>query len=820
MTIIRNLIRRTFLNNQLDFRVRLFNVLAMAGALISLFIVVSGIIAGVSIINILTSLASMLLSCGLLYYSYQSGKYQICYLITIVAIFMVLFPIMFFSAGGYHSGMPCFFVFAVLFTIFMLEGKKGLITSAVELVIYVGCCLYAYLYPEIVTAFATEEDILIDILIGFLCASVALGITMFLHFGMYNRQQRELESARKEALRLSEIKSTFLASMSHEIRTPINVMLGMNEMVLRESEEEQIIGFARNIQNAGKTLLTLINNILDVSKIESGKMEVLEEVYRVSELVRDLSVIGSERSAKKGLEFNLEIDETLPTELEGDFIHIKQVAVNFISNAVKYTQKGSVTLAFSQKPGRVPEEIRLCIAVTDTGIGIHEDEQVSLFDAFTRVDLPAHRDIEGTGLGLAIAKELTQLMDGSIRMRSIWGEGSTFTVEIPQAVRNPMPLGRIATLGAEASIDMSEESFVAPQGCILVVDDNAENLQVIKALLRRTLLQVDTASSGRDCLQKLREKQYHAVLLDYMMPEMDGIETYHHIRYDLADAVTPIIALTANTVTGAEEMFYREGFTGYLPKPVMWKALEDALLACLPEQIVNRTVHDKTIQYPQAQEALEKELLQYDISLRDGLRYLGGDLRQYLKLAGFFIENYQASREDTAMLLRQENWSGLMYPVHSLKSKAKAIGAHALHDMAARLEKRCMAGDGEYIRCGMPLLYLQWARAIEGLHTSAVIRMNSLLPPMEEEGEGAAAPTAQALLACIRSYRRADAENMVDRMLATSGDQAKHSGLTQVRDAVNALDFEEAENLLLTLMQAWDVDKRRAAHRSRASVVS
>ena len=819
MTIIRNLIRRTFLNKQLDFRVRLFNVLAMAGALISLVIVVSGIIAGVGIINIVTSFASVLLSCGLLYYSYRTGQYQICYLITIVAVFMVLFPILFFSAGGYHSGMPCFFVFAVLFTIFMLEGKKALITSMVELVIYVACCLYAYSHPEFVTAFATEEDILTDILIGFLCVSVALGITMFLHFGMYNRQQRELESARKEALRLSEIKSTFLANMSHEIRTPINVMLGMNEMVLRESEEEQITGFARNIQNAGKTLLTLINNILDVSKIESGKIEVLEEVYRVSELIRDLSVIGSERSAKKGLEFCLEIDETLPAELEGDFIHIKQVAVNFISNAVKYTETGSVTLAISQKPGRVPEEILLCISVVDTGIGIREDEQVSLFDAFTRVDLPAHRDIEGTGLGLAIAKELTQLMDGRIRMHSIWGEGSTFTVEIPQAVRNPMPLGRVATLGAEASIGMSEESFVAPQGCILVVDDNAENLQVIKALLRRTLLQVDTASSGPECLKRLREKQYHAVLLDYMMPEMDGIETYRRIRNDLADDVTPVIALTANTVAGAEEMFCREGFTAYLPKPVMWKALEDALLSCLPKQIVSRAAQTRATAYPQVQEELGKELLQYDISLQDGLKYLGGDLRQYLKFARFFTENYQASREDTAMLLRQENWNGLMYPVHSLKSKAKAIGAHALHDMAARLEKRCMTGDGEYIRRGMPLLYLQWERAVDGLQTS-VIRMDSLLPPEEEEGEEAAAPAAQALLTCIRSFRHADAENIVNRMLAVSGDQAKHSGLTEVRDAVNALDFEEAENLLLTLMQAWEADKTRATHQSRASVVS
>ena len=805
MTMLLDLIRRTFLNKQLDFRVRLFNVLAMAGALIGLIITVSGIMAGVSIMNVATNFASMLLSCALLYYSYQSGKYQICYLITIIAIFMVLFPIMFFSAGGYHSGMPSFFVFAVLFTIFMLEGKKAFITSAIELVIYIGCCLYAYLHPEIVTSFATEADILIDILIGFLCVSIALGITMFLHFGMYNRQQRELESARKEALRLSEIKSTFLANMSHEIRTPINVMLGMNEMVLRESDSEQITGFARNIQNAGKTLLTLINNVLDVSKIESGKMEVLEEVYRLSELVRDLSVIGSERAGKKGLEFCLEIDETLPAELEGDFIHIKQVAVNFLSNAVKYTQSGSVTLAFAQKPGRVPGEILLCTSVTDTGIGIREEEQSGLFDAFTRVDLPAHRNIEGTGLGLAIAKELTQLMDGCIRMDSIWGKGSTFAAEIPQIVRDAMTLGKFAAFGPDACADHAEESFLAPEGHILVVDDNAENLQVVKALLKRTLLQVDTASSGLECMKKLQEKQYHAVLLDYMMPEMDGIETYRRIRGDLADDITPVIALTANTVAGAKELFHREGFTAYLSKPVMWKELETALLSCLPERLVTRTTQACIEAYPEVREKLEKELLEYDIFLQDGLRYLNGDFRQYLKLAGFFTENHQSSLEDTKMLLRQGNWNALMYPVHSLKSKAKAVGAHALHDMAARLEKRCMAGDGEYVRCGMPLLYLQWERAAEGL-TAAVLYAKACMPAAETEEETPAS-TVQELLAAIRAFRRAEAEHVINRMLASADDAATHAGLTEVRDAVNTLDFEEAEHLLCTLLQRRETDK-------------
>ena len=813
-----DLIRRTFLSRQLDFRVRLFNVLAIAGALISLILAVAGIFTGAGYVNIAANLASMLLSCGLLRYSYQSGNYQLCYLITIVAIFMVLFPVLFFSAGGYHSGMPCFFVFAVLFTIFMLDGKRAFAIGAAELVLYTGCCLIAYYRPEFVKAFASEEDILIDIMIGFLCVSVSLGITMFLHFGMYNRQQRELESARKEALRLSEIKSAFLANMSHEIRTPINVILGMNEMVLRESDSEQITGFAGNIQNAGKTLLTLINNILDVSKIESGKMEVLEEAYPLADLIRDLSVIGGERAAKKGLDFLLEIDETLPTELCGDFIHVKQVVVNFLSNAVKYTESGSVTLSFCKKPGRLPEDILLCVTVTDTGIGIRKEDQAGLFDAFTRVDLPAHRNIEGTGLGLAIARQLTQLMDGSIRMRSVWGEGSAFSAEIPQTVRNAMPLGKSPVPGAASIPARAEESFVAPKGRILAVDDNAENLQVIRELLRRTLLRVDTASSGRECLQMLEEKQYHAVLLDYMMPDMDGIEVFRGIRSAFSGFSTPVIALTANAVAGAEEMFRKEGFTAYLSKPVMWKALEDALLACLPAELVSRTVPAGPAVYPRARQELEKELAQHDISLRDGLKYLCGDLRQYLKLAGFFAENYQDSRAETERLFRRENWSALVHPVHSLKSKAKALGAFALHDTAARLEKRCMTGDGEYIRCAMPLLSLQWGRAADGLN-AALLRANALLPPEDARAE-TDPPTAQALLKCIHAFRRADAEAMINRMLASAVRQTEHAALTEVKDAVNALDFEEAENLLLALMDERSRDPASAGRQPCAEAVS
>ena len=469
-------VKERFFSKHLGFRVRLFNVLAMAGTIISILMAVSVLFTQVGIENFLLNLFSAGLSYGLLVYSYRTGKYQLCYLITIIVVFMLLFPILFFISGGYHSGMPSFFIFAVVFTVFMLEGKIALIMSALEMILYVGICIFAYFNSHTVNFLQTEADILLDSVIAFATVSISLGITMYLHFRMYNVQRLELEKAKEEALALSEVKTRFLANMSHEIRTPINVMLGMNEMIMRESQSVQISRYAANIQNAGKTLLTLINNILDVSKMESGKLDLVKESYKMIELISDLAMIGQESAAKHGIMFSTEADQYLPSILYGDFIHIKQVVMNFLSNAVKYTKEGSVTLSFSQK--NIDDWIILCIRVKDTGIGIDKNKQEYLFEAFTRGDLPAHSNIEGTGLGLAIAKELTGLMDGKIYVDSILGSGSIFTVEIPQRIEDSTPIG--IWKFEQSAVRLEESSFIAPKGNILIVDDNKENLEVIK----------------------------------------------------------------------------------------------------------------------------------------------------------------------------------------------------------------------------------------------------------------------------------------------------------------------------------------------------
>jgi len=299
MKAFRQMLAERYFGKHLDLRVRLFNTLALGGILISLTMAVSTLFTGAGPIHFLVNMILALVSFGLLFYSRKTGNYQVSYLLTVICIFLILFPAAFFVSDGYRGGMPTFFVFAVTISVFMLRGRTALIVTGLELALYVGLCVFAYLYPDSVQHFASEVDMLQDIILSFVTVSISLGIIMHYHFRLNYEQQKELEKAREEALALSRVKTMFLTNISHEIRTPINVVLGMNEMILRESTSDQIRRYASNIQIAGKTLLSLINNVLDLAKIESGKLELSKENYKTADLIFDLVVIGRESAARR-----------------------------------------------------------------------------------------------------------------------------------------------------------------------------------------------------------------------------------------------------------------------------------------------------------------------------------------------------------------------------------------------------------------------------------------------------------------------------------------------------------------------------------------
>jgi len=392
----------------------------------------------------------------------------------------------------------------------------------------------------------------------------------------------------REAQRANAAKSTFLASMSHEIRTPINAILGMDEMILRESGEDQIVSYAGDIQNAGKTLLSIINDILDFSKIEEGKMEIIPAQYDLSSLVNDLVNMTRQRAEDKGLRFVVEVDENIPHLLTGDELRIRQCALNVLTNAVKYTEKGSVTLRVGYE--KINEDrILLKLSVTDTGIGMKPEDMARLFSPFERIEEKRNRAIEGTGLGMSITKQLLALMDSKLDVESVYGEGSTFSFAVEQPVVSREPIGSFAgRYAAGAARNAYRELFHAPEARILVVDDTPVNLAVIRGLLKKTRVQVVTAESGKEALRLAAREPFDAFFIDHMMPDMDGIETLRELKKLPGLAEKPCVALTANAISGAREMYLEAGFSDYLAKPVDGAKLEKLLLKYLPKEKVQK----------------------------------------------------------------------------------------------------------------------------------------------------------------------------------------------------------------------------------------
>lgn len=787
-------IKNKLLGKHLEFRVRLFNVLAMAGTLISFSVCMTGNVNHAGSMNIVINGVSTVLSFSLLYYSYISGRYQFCYMVTIIGIFLVLFPVLFFSAGGYLSGMPSFFIFAVLFTVFMLEGKKAFIMSALELITYVVICLIAKEYPQTVNWFNNDAKVLIDVIIAFVLVSVSLGICMAIHFRMYNQQQKDLREA-------SEAKSRFLANMSHEIRTPINVILGMNEVILRESDSERIKGYSLNVRSAGRMLMTLINNILDLSTIEKGRLEIKEEHYEVAVLIDALSVIGEEYAKKHGLHFTTAADENIPRMLSGDDTHIRQIISNFLGNSAKYTEHGSIRLSFSVSQTDDEEEVILCIAVTDTGIGIKQENMPHIFDAFMRLDTQTNQYIEGSGLGLAIAKEYADKMGGHIEVESESGKGSTFILKVPQKVIDSMPLG-ICEQGIQPECKAQEnDNFVSPACHLLIVDDNRDNIYVIKAMLSRTLMGIDTAINGAECIEAAKKRRYDAILMDYMMPGMDGVETFKRLK-ELPGFDTPVIVLTANVVAGVRSNLLEAGFSHYLSKPVMWKDLEAALLDVLPKNCVAVSPEKACVKLHAVEKnTLSLELAHCGIVLDDGLRYVGGDIVQYRKSASFFSDAYDTTATAIRELAGKNDWQGMKFLVHSLKGNACNLGANVLSETAAKLEKLCASGDGPYIVAMLPVLYHEWERAKEGLDAFAA-SLDAMLP--ERERETFSMINLDELLKMLEVNKYQNAMDALDSLIKEGGSLEKIESLREIRQYTDAMNFREAERLLSILIEGED----------------
>lgn len=526
----------------------------------------------------------------------------------------------------------------------------------------------------------------------------------------------EYEIAKNEAIRANEAKSLFLSNMSHEIRTPINAVLGMNEMILRECTDEQLLSYAANIQSSGKTLLFLINDILDMSKIESGKMEIVEVEYSLANLMMDLWNVIFLRAQEKGLTLKFSLDETTPQTLYGDDVRIKQIVTNLLTNAVKYTPQGGMEMCVAyEKTGE--EQLNLIISVKDTGMGIKEEDMGKLFENFQRLDEEKNRNIEGTGLGMNITMSLLKLMDGDMKVESEYQKGSVFTVTIPQKIISQEPAGSFEEIRSsrEQGHKKKQQGFEAPDARVLVVDDNDMNRIVFQSLLKRTKMNIVAADSGKRCLELVKEEHFHIIFMDHMMPEMDGIETFHEMQKlpDSKNADTPVIVLTANALSGAREAYLQEGFVDFLTKPIDGDLLEQTIAKYLPADLIQQK-GDAT---PEAgSDALwpeGEELLTYGISIENGISNAKGDREMYLELIGMFIRE-RDKQKTMQQFLSAQNMKDCAIWVHGLKGNARTLGADRLADVAYEHEMQSKADNISYVHEHWEELLTVWDKTLDG----------------------------------------------------------------------------------------------------------
>ena len=634
--------------------------------------------------------------------------------------------VLFFLDGGTLGGVPVFFILAVVATPCFLDTAGGIIMVCLEIAAYIMNAVFAYYYPSSINPeLANPANTFIPILI----VTAVLVLMCLIYTYAYRYQQTRLDSAIAEANSANEAKSSFLNNMSHEIRTPMNSILGMNEMILREEERPEIREYALVIQRSGRALLGIINDVLDFSKLQDKKMEIMPVRYDLSSLINDLASIAAEQAKKKSLTFTVNVDKEIPRILDGDEYHIRQVMLNLLNNAIKYTERGGVTITIGYETAD-SYSIMLKCSVSDTGIGIKSEDIEDIFQPFEHIEASRKFSADGSGLGLPIVQKLLQLMGSELKIESVFHKGSTFSFEVKQAVIKWEPIGNYERAFSTAAAHQDKaftQSFQAPDARVLVVDDADVNLLVFANLLKKTKIKIDTASSGLEMLQMVRMNRYNMIFLDHRMPGMDGIEAFHNMK-KMTDGLnynTPVVALTANAVLGARQLYIDEGFSDYISKPVDTVRLEQVLLEYLPKDLIIKGDDMTTSEQAENDSVTVKtdEIKNADSNDDDsetskfknipGIDYNAavtncGSEDTFIQALEIFYNTMDKKAGDIERFWHESDVKNYTVLVHALKSSARLVGALKLSEDAKYLEACGDKNDLEEIEAKTPSLLSQY----------------------------------------------------------------------------------------------------------------
>jgi signal transduction histidine kinase/FixJ family two-component response regulator len=683
-----------------EIQVAAFNILAVCGIVVSILTATINAISGNSLTVVITDLAGVVVSWALIVYCHRTGNYKVAMTLTAFIIFLGLFSALYFIQGGYHSGIPAFFIFGVVFTAFLLDGAAMIVLVLVELVWYILLIRYSYYHPQMLNQ--DEYHYMTRVILDMTLVAISLAVTMYCQIRVYRKKQQELNVAVLAADDANKAKSDFLAKMSHDIRTPLNTIMAMNELIVANTSSAKIREWVNDSNVSSRILMSLINDMLDLTKIEAGKMELIEQPWDTVKLFDETARTWRTHAERMGLEFNYDLDKNVPAYLSGDEDVIRKITNNLLSNSVKYTRTGSITFTVGI------ENLDLIITVSDTGIGIAPEYLENIFKPFERGAQTVYKETSGSGLGLAIVKELVEAVHGTIECKSVVDEGTTFTVRIPEK-RSESTDSTLMKDNALADEQRITKQFIAPSARILVVDDNPSNRKVIEAFLEPTLIKIDDVESGFEALEMLDIKEYDLVLMDLRMPKMDGVETLEKIKEEFPSFDTPVVVLTADIMNEVKERMIECGFADFLSKPISSAQLLGIVQKYIPEKIIPATAQQENKLTLAGIERYQSMLLPYGIDLKMALEFNAGSADEFIMRANLF-EQYADETIET--IDNPESFEDYYLQVHSIKSIARGVGAYLLAHLAETDELR---NDHEYSKEIKGVITGEYRRVRQGL---------------------------------------------------------------------------------------------------------